>query len=268
VPGVTDMKMRRTVALGASLIALVACATGTAAPPQVQAVPVAQSPEAALLHLALPGQSHFGRPGVSPFSAPTVTPTPCGKPTGVLCTTVVVPLARSGALPGTLSLHVEVVPAGGVPRGVMFLLAGGPGQGSAQVFGLGSDSALSLYRFLFPGYTLVAYDDRGTGTSGLLDCPTLQLANTADSEQSAAAACADALGPQRDFYSTAEHAEDLDAVRQALGFDKIALYGVSYGTKLALAYALAHPDHVERLLLDSVLPPEVDEKYVVAIVPP
>src|SRR5882724_11355363 len=261
VPGVHDMKTRRAVVLAASLIALVACATGAAARSQVPAVPVAQSPEASLLQMALPGPSHFARPGVSPFSAPTVTPTSCGKPTGVLCTTVVVPLARSGALPGTLSLHVEVVPAGGVPRGVMFLLAGGPGQGSAQVFGLGSDSALSLYRFLFPGYTLVAYDDRGTGTSGLLDCPTLQLANTADSEQSAAAACADAIGPQRDFYSTAEHAEDLDAVRQALGFDKIALYGVSYGTKLALAYALAHPDHVERLLLDSVLPPELPDPF-------
>src|SRR6478672_649535 len=261
VPGVIDMKMRRTAVLAASLIALVVCATGSAARPQAPASSPAQLPEATLAQLARPGQSHFTRRGSSPFSAPTVTPTSCGKPTGVLCTTVVVPLARSGALPGTLSLHVEVVPAGGVPRGVMFLLAGGPGQGSAQVFGLGSDSALSLYRFLFPGYTLVAYDDRGTGTSGLLDCPTLQAANTADAEQSAAAACADSLGPQRDFYSTAEHAEDLDAVRQALGFDKIALYGVSYGTKLALAYALAHPDHVERLLLDSVLPPELPDPF-------
>ena len=69
------------------------------------------------------------------------------------------------------------------------------------------------------------------------------------------------IGPTRAFYSTAEHAEDLEAVRQSLGFDKIALYGVSYGTKLAMAYALAHPDHVERLLLDSVLPPERPDPY-------
>ena len=45
--------------------------------------------------------------------------------------------------------------------GVVFLIAGGPGQGSAHVYGLGDDCAVSLYRFLFPGYTLVAYDDRG-----------------------------------------------------------------------------------------------------------
>jgi pimeloyl-ACP methyl ester carboxylesterase len=247
--------------LAVALLALVASAIGAAARPHVGASAVARSPRAALAPLALPAAAHFTRLGVAPFSAPTVTPTSCGKSTGVLCTQVVVPLDRSGAVPGTLSLHVEVVPATGVPRGVMFLIAGGPGQGSAHVFGLGSDSALSLYRFLFPGYTLVAYDDRGTGTSGLLDCPTLQKANTADSEQSAAAACAAALGPQRDFYSTAEHAEDLEAVRLALGFDKVAIYGVSYGTKLAMAYALAHPDHVERLLLDSVLPPELPDPF-------
>ena len=45
----------------------------------------------------------------------------------------------------------------------------------------------------------------------------------------------------------------------ALGVDKIALWGTSYGTKLALAYALAYPTHVERLLLDSVLPTDYPE---------
>jgi|SRR5471032_1525039 len=260
------MKIRRVVALAGALLALAVSATGGAATggaarPDASALTVAQLREALLAHTMPPTGLHAGRLVASANAAPTVTPTPCGKPTGVLCTEVVVPLDRSGIVPGTVSLHVEVVPAGGVPRGVMFLIAGGPGQGSAHVFGLGSDSALSLDRFLFPGYTLVAYDDRGTGASGLLDCPQLQIANTADSEQSAAAACAAALGPQRDFYSTAQHAEDLDAVRQALGFDKIALYGVSYGTKLAMAYALAHPDHVERLLLDSVVQPDLADSF-------
>jgi pimeloyl-ACP methyl ester carboxylesterase len=50
-------------------------------------------------------------------------------------------------------------------------------------------------------------------------------------------------------------------VRQALGVDKVALYRVSYGTKLAAAYALAYPDHVERLLLDSVLPTDLTDSY-------
>jgi len=186
---------------------------------------------------------------------------PCGKPTGVLCTDVVVPLDRTGVVPGTVSLHVEILPATGTPRGTIFLIAGGPGQGSAYVFGLGDASAVQLYHFLFPGYTLVAYDDRGTGNSGLLDCPELQKATTAAAERAAAGVCANQIGPARDFYSTADHAEDMEAVRQAIGVDKIALFGVSYGTKLAMAYALAHPDHVERLLLDSVLPPEQPDPF-------
>ena len=64
---------------------------------------------------------------------------PCGKPTGVLCDDIPVPLDRSGVVPGTVSLHVEELPAQGVPRGVVFLIAGGPGQGSAHVYGLGDD---------------------------------------------------------------------------------------------------------------------------------
>ena len=172
-----------------------------------------------------------------------------------------VPLDRTGLVPGTIPLHVEVLPADGTPRGAVFLVAGGPGQGSAHVFGLGNPGDAALYRFLFPGYTIVAYDDRGTGASGLLECRPLQRALTADAQRAAATECATTIGQSRPFYSTAQHAEDMEAVRQSTGFDKIALFGVSYGTKLSLAYALAHPSHVERLLLDSVVPPELPDPY-------
>jgi pimeloyl-ACP methyl ester carboxylesterase len=185
----------------------------------------------------------------------------CGETPGLQCTVVTVPLDRTGRVPGTVALHVEYLPADAPQRGTLFLVAGGPGQGSAHVFGLGSPGPVQLFRYLFPGYGLVAYDDRGTGDSGLIDCPLLQRAVTADQQQLSAAGCAATIGPARDFYSTGEHAEDMDAVRAALGIDKIALFGVSYGTKLSLSYALAHPDHVDRLLLDSVLPPELPDPY-------
>jgi pimeloyl-ACP methyl ester carboxylesterase len=255
-----DQKLLRRWVLAALALPLVAGLTSSAgAAPQAQP----QTAPASLSQVrgALVQSSLRGRPSRGSTSTASAAPTPCGKPTGVLCADLAVPLDRTGAVPGTVSLHVEELPAQGVPRGVVFLIAGGPGQGSAHVYGLGDESAVSLYRFLFPGYTLVAYDDRGTGASGLLDCPALQRASSADAEQAAATACAAQIGPQRDFYSTSVHAEDLESVRQALGFDKIALFGVSYGTKLAMAYALAHPDHVERLLLDSVLPPEQPDPY-------
>ena len=114
---------------------------------------------------------------------------------------------------------------------------------------------------MFPGYTLIAYDDRGTGASGLLDCPSLQASTTFAGQSQIVADCANQIGPARDFYTTADHVNDLEAVRASLGIDKVALWGTSYGTKLALAYALAYPSHVERLLLDSVLPPQLPDPY-------
>ncbi len=189
----------------------------------------------------------------------------CGQAAGLICTQVVVPLDRTGVVPGTITLHVEELPAAGAARGTIFLIAGGPGQGSAHVFGLGDANADALFRYMFPGYNLVAYDDRGTGQSGLVDCPALQTALTEAANRTAAAACGASLGAAANFYSTAQHAEDLEAVRASLGVDKVALYGVSYGTKLAMAYALAHPDHVERLLLDSVLPPELPDPYEASV---
>jgi pimeloyl-ACP methyl ester carboxylesterase len=117
--------------------------------------------------------------------------------------------------------------------------------------------------FLFPGYTLVAFDNRGTGDSGVIRCPGLQSTVTGSVEQQAALArdCAAIIGPQREFYATRDHAEDMDAVRRALDLDRIALYGVSYGTKLALAYALAHPAAVERMILDSVVVPTFPDPF-------
>jgi pimeloyl-ACP methyl ester carboxylesterase len=176
---------------------------------------------------------------------------------------VTVPLDRTGVTPGTIDIHFEVLSAEGVPRGTMFLIAGGPGQGSAGAFDLAPGFNRQLMQLLFPNYTLVAVDNRGTGESALINCPDLQRATTGTAEQFAAlaAACAAMIGPQRVFYSTRDHADDVDAVRAALGVDKIGLYGVSYGTKLALAYALGHPQHVERMILDSVVPPELPDTF-------
>ena len=201
-------------------------------------------------------------PALRPNAAKALaTETPCGQTPGLLCSQVDVPLDRTGAVPGTISLHIERLPALGVPKGVMFLIAGGPGQGSARSFGLGSPGNADFYRFLFPGYTLVAYDDRGTGASGLLRCPSLEAAFTSATEQAAVSTCADTLGTTRAFYGTLEHAEDLEAVRASIAADKVGLWGVSYGTKLALAYALVHPDRVDRLLLDSVLPTDLPDPF-------
>jgi len=202
----------------------------------------------------------FGAAGQARAALPL---TPCTGKAGVECGTVTVPLDRTGIVPGTIDLHVEVLPATGTARGVMFLVAGGPGQGSAGAFNLAPGFNRQLMQFMFPGYTLVAFDNRGTGKSGLIDCAPLQttLTGNVDVEARLAADCATQIGPTRVFYSTRDHADDTDAVRAALGVNKIALYGVSYGTKLALAYALGYPSHVERIALDSVVPVEFPDAF-------
>jgi pimeloyl-ACP methyl ester carboxylesterase len=188
---------------------------------------------------------------------------PCPGKTGVQCGTVPVPIDRSGGTPGSLALHVEVLPASGTARGVMFLIAGGPGQGSAGSFDLSPGFNRDLMQFMFPGYTLVAFDNRGTGQSGLINCPPLQttVTGSVDVEARLAADCATTIGPTRVFYSTRDHADDMEAVRVSLGVDKIGLYGVSYGTKLALAYALGYPTHVDRIALDSVVPTQFPDPF-------
>jgi pimeloyl-ACP methyl ester carboxylesterase len=175
---------------------------------------------------------------------------PCPGATTRECATVTVPLDRAGRFPGTLDLHVEREEAK-PSKGTILILGGGPGEASAQFFPLFS----LIGRELFPGYTLVAADMRGTGDSGPLACSALDDSDAQTYAEYAedVHACAEQLGPSRAAYTTREAAEDIEAIRVALGAERIGLWGTSYGTKLAMAYALAHPEGVDRLVLDSVL---------------
>ncbi len=201
--------------------------------------------------LFAPSQAHAAIPLVN-----------CGA-TGVQCGTVVAPLDYSGRVPGSVSLHVEMLMPAIQPVGTMFLIAGGPGQGSAGSFQLALSAAVQQFQDAFPGYRLVAFDNRGTGKSGLIDCPAIQtgINLTVEQERDVTRQCAEQIGPNREFYATRDHAEDIETVRKALGLGKIGLFGVSYGTKLALAYALAHPTSVDRILLDSVVPPTYPDPF-------
>jgi pimeloyl-ACP methyl ester carboxylesterase len=196
---------------------------------------------------------------------------PCPDARGVDCATLQVPLDRSGRVPGSISLFIRRVEAR-PSRGTMLLLAGGPGQPSAGTFLEADVDDLDVDRLL-PGYTLVAFDMRGTGRSGALRCDRLQR-SAGDLEFRGAAQlareCAEQLGPARAFYSTRAAADDIEAVRAELGVPRIGLYGTSYGTKLALGYALTYPGSVDRLLLDSIATvgyPDAFSRATVAAIP-
>src|SRR3546814_3248756 len=77
-----------------------------------------------------------------------------------------------------------------------------------------------------------------------------------DAMRTAVERCRDELSQRADlhFYTTTDAVRDLDAVRQAIGADKINLLGISYGTRVAQQYARAYPQHTRTLVLDSVAP--------------
>ncbi len=174
----------------------------------------------------------------------------CNQVTIARCGNVIVPLERP-APSATVSLRVRRVDTRGTKKGMVMALAGGPGQAATP---FAEYVAYTLRRAL-AGREVVTFDQRGIGRSGQLRCPTLEAIGDDELHTAGAGAdCAERLGPRRAFYTTRDSVEDMEAVRRALHVDRIIVYGVSYGTKLALAYAAAYPQHVERLVLDSVVP--------------
>ena len=107
-------------------------------------------------------------------------------------------------------------------------------------------------------------DQRGTGKSGVLRCPNRAAAALAGPVHARRRwpTAPNRIGPRRAFYTTADTVLDIDALRQALGADKIALMGISYGTHVALQYARAFPEHVDRLILDSIVGPDGPDAFL------
>ena len=178
---------------------------------------------------------------------------PCTDAAGFTCSTLSVPLDRSGRHPGTLALQVAATNNAAAPRGTLLMITGGPGQP-------GVPYATKLSRALGPlvrSYRVVLYDQRGTGGTAL-QCPALQaVMGGSDLYPPPAAAvrsCATGLGSARALYGTDDVVADMDLLRRALHADRWTLDGISYGTYVAERYALAHPTRVKRMVLDSVVP--------------
>jgi pimeloyl-ACP methyl ester carboxylesterase len=191
-----------------------------------------------------------------PWAACPAAPSGSGAPTtGYECGSVAVPLDRSGVVPGTVSLAVSRVPASTNPNHVAVVpLAGGPGQAALPL----AQTFASVLQPAIADRDLLIYDQRGTGSSGALNCQALNQRGTIDE---IAGACANEIGPARGFYRTSDSVQDIEALRVAGGYDKLVLFGVSYGTKVAEDYAAAYPNNVEALVLDSVVLPEGPDPF-------
>jgi pimeloyl-ACP methyl ester carboxylesterase len=182
-------------------------------------------------------------------SAAALAFTPCEGSAGFECAALPVPLDRSGQIGGTITLSVERKAAGPTPaHSAVVALAGGPGQATLPLAGFiakGMAPALGAR-------DLLLFDQRGTGTSDPLSCTALAVAPTG-SVGRLLERCALQIGPARGAFTTPESVADIDALRRAAGYERLVLYGTSYGTKVALQYAARYPTHVEALVLDSVV---------------
>ncbi len=195
--------------------------------------------------------------------ASALTFSACPNATGLSCATLAVPLDRSGQAPGTIALSIERKALGATPSpSAVLALAGGPGQAADPLSEL-------LAKAIAPALStrdLLIFDQRGTGHSDPLNCPVFNderaLENATESTFGALVElCALQIGPARGAFTTRESVEDIEAIRHNAGYKKLVLYGTSYGTKVALEYAERYPQHVEALVLDSVVPSNGPEPW-------
>lgn len=177
-----------------------------------------------------------------------------------MCGTLTVAEDRSEANGRTIDLNVAVLPADSSVSepDPVFLLAGGPGQAATEAF----PPLISLFNELNQDRDLVLVDQRGTGESAPLTCPQLEEVPVDITEEEVIdllEECRQELAETADLsqYTTAVAMADLDAVREALGYDVVNLVGTSYGTRAALTYLALYPERVRSLVLNGVAAPEL-----------
>lgn len=213
----------------------------------------------ALLLLLVAGCRPTGPTG--PVRSATLTPCHVtGLDEESLCGTIEVWEDRAARAGRRIPLRVLVVPSvRPVPEpDPLFFLAGGPGQGATGV----AAQVIGAFDGLHERRDLVFVDQRGTGASNRLDCEddedaTLDEVLGHDLPTGRLAACRDGLDADLSQYTTPVAMDDLDEVRAALGYERINLYGASYGTRAALVYLRRHPDRVRTLVLDGAAPPSM-----------
>lgn len=188
---------------------------------------------------------------LAPQSHAAVAFESCYEDSDTVCGDIVVPIDRSGTVPGTISLRVVKVPATkpSTPSRAVFAFAGGPGQGATAF----AESFAAQLERTNRTHDIIVFDQRGTGQSAPIDCTDVDRVRDIRDADPQIRACAEKLGATAPFFTTQDTVADIESVRAELGYEQIGLFGVSYGTKVEMAYATAFPQRVSRMVLDSVV---------------
>ena len=189
----------------------------------------------------------------------------CGSeegPTDAYCGTFRVFEDRATSQGRQIDLKIVLLPAlGNEPHpDPLFFLAGGPGQGAASM----ARGLREMFRRVQADRDIVLVDQRGTGDSNSLECKSeddslAQLNESIDAGMARLRRCMATLSERADLrrYTTPIAMDDLNDVREYLGYDKINLYGGSYGTRAALVYLRRHEPTVRAMIIDGVAPPDM-----------
>ncbi len=222
---------------------------------------------------AASGEVPASSPGTSNAAYTFVGTKPCPE-SRFECITLAVPKDHF-APPGgdTWDVTFAIQRAKNEKKGTFVVITGGPGYSGIA----SADSYTDYYASaITDSYDIVFMDQRGTGQSEPIQC--VKAAATyyqssarpqvaAEREQAATDAqtfandCITEAGIDEadlPLYGTRQAVEDLEAVRDYLGADKLELYGESYGTQYVQTYAAAHPDRIQELYLDGPVDLTVD----------
>lgn len=155
-----------------------------------------------------------------------------------------------------IDIRVARVPARGrtsEPDPLVFF-AGGPGQAATESWPM---LAYPL-RKVGENRDILLVDQRGTGESNPLKCPEIELEKALaadwDELERSTRGCLESLDGDPRWYTTTIAMHDVDAARAALGYEKVNLFGGSYGTRAAQVYLRLFPDRVRTVVLDGVVP--------------
>src|SRR5215468_6848684 len=156
-----------------------------------------------------------------------------------------------------IDLHVARVPA--ISRrkqpDPLFVLAGGPGAAAGAFYA----TVAGAFSRILRERDIVLVDQRGTGGSNALECPDSEdfVGHASDAEiEERTRACLGSLTARADvaYYTTSLAVQDLEQVRAALGYERINLYGASYGTRVAQQYLRHFEARTRSVILDGVVP--------------
>ncbi|MGA0077971.1 MAG: alpha/beta fold hydrolase [Candidatus Nanopelagicales bacterium] len=211
---------------------------------------------------------------LSDFYQQIVTWAPCEDLSGVLCTSIAVPLNYQEPSGITIQIHLAKLPAEKNKIRSLLFNPGGPGASGISYLAYSQEV---FSKNLLENFDVVAFDPRGVGISNPIDCLTdeeldyfLAFDGTPDTDQEVAdfleltkqmaAGCEENENNLVAHIGTRNAARDMDVIRAILNEDKLDFLGVSYGSFLGATYADMFPENVGQFVLDGGVDPQIDSK--------